>query len=348
MATTRPTAILYWVAGGQGGPARCDQPDIAARRAADQDLALRAELPATSGLAKGAYLGPLVGAQAELGEPTRHRRVGAAVGTTLLTGGALGVLGFAPMLSKKSKALAFVVFSNGTVHERPLDGNMAIRSAQSEAVRFNAMARAEAAEPVAATKQPDDSRDLRHLALGRFSPDEQFLIWRATRAFDQDDAVIDASCGRLTGFSNAAAITPCRAALVIGEGKIVIFCDRSAGYRRYERGYTELSIAESTDAGLTLTADDDRLELSELPDGSAQRLATRIAEMTASAAAVLGPEARVVDRQQAREPGVFSVADEIRKFAELHAAGILTDSEFAAKKKQLLELPFGSAGHADR
>lgn len=31
-----------------------------------------------------------------------------------------------------------------------------------------------------------------------------------------------------------------------------------------------------------------------------------------------------------------SPADELKKFAELHTAGILTDEEFAAKKKQLL------------
>jgi hypothetical protein len=35
---------------------------------------------------------------------------------------------------------------------------------------------------------------------------------------------------------------------------------------------------------------------------------------------------------------IVSAADEIKKLAELHAAGILTDREFAAKKKQLLGL----------
>ena len=50
--------------------------------------------------------------------------------------------------------------------------------------------------------------------------------------------------------------------------------------------------------------------------------------------------------RHARAPGwrrrgawcIVSAADEIKKLAELHAAGILTDEEFAAKKKQLLGL----------
>jgi hypothetical protein len=291
------------------------------------------------GFAKGVCLGPLAGAQAELGEPTRHRRVGAAVSTTILTGGMLGVLGLAPVLSKKSKAVAFVVFSNGTVHERPLDGNLAIRSAQSEVIRFNVMARAMQAEPVVVAHQSDAGRDLRHLGLGRFPPDQQFLIWRATAAFEPDEAVTDVSCGHLEGCTNAAAITPCQAALVIGEGKLVIFCDRTAGYRRYECEYVELTAVDTTDsAGLTLTSDVDRLELSELPGDSAARLAAKIAEMM-TAEVVTSPDTSAIDRQRTPGDGRLSIADEIRQFAELHKAGILTDAEFAAKKNQLLDLP---------
>jgi hypothetical protein len=93
---------------------------------------------------KGSRLGPLAGSHAELGEPTRHRRVGAAVGGTVALGAILGPLPLLAGLSKKSKGLAFVVFPSGTVHERKLDGNMAIRGAQSEVVRFNALGTAAA------------------------------------------------------------------------------------------------------------------------------------------------------------------------------------------------------------
>ena len=88
---------------------------------------------------KGAKLGPLSRAHAELGDPTRHRRVAAAGLATVATG---GLLGLAPLLTKKAKSIAFVVFPSGQVHERKLDGNIQIRAAQSEVVRFNAIAAA--------------------------------------------------------------------------------------------------------------------------------------------------------------------------------------------------------------
>ena len=46
-------------------------------------------------------------------------------------------------LSKKSKAIVFVAFSDGALHEKKLDGNMAIRAAQREVAQFNALVRAD-------------------------------------------------------------------------------------------------------------------------------------------------------------------------------------------------------------
>jgi hypothetical protein len=88
------------------------------------------------GLLKSRDLGPLQGARAEVTAGTRHHRVGAAVATAPLSLGAGLLLG----LTKKSKATAFVVFPDGAVHERKLDGGSAIQSAQRDAVKFNAMA----------------------------------------------------------------------------------------------------------------------------------------------------------------------------------------------------------------
>jgi hypothetical protein len=87
---------------------------------------------------KGRPLGPLKGAHAEVTAGTRHHRVGAAVVTAPLSLGAGLLLGF----TKKSKATAFVVFPDGTVHERKLDGASAINTAQGDVVKFNAMAAA--------------------------------------------------------------------------------------------------------------------------------------------------------------------------------------------------------------
>jgi hypothetical protein len=130
-------------------------------------------------LAKGGHLGPLAGAHAELGEPTRHRRVGAAASTTILTGGMLGVAGLVPLLSKKSKALAFVVLASGRVRERKLDGNMNIRQAQSEAVRFNALAAAAWNAPSAGTQPAAGPRAQED---PRFTPEDHERARRAGEA----------------------------------------------------------------------------------------------------------------------------------------------------------------------
>jgi hypothetical protein len=90
------------------------------------------------GLVKSRRLGPLKGAHAELTSGTRHHRIGAAAVAAPLSLGAGLLIG----LTKKSKATAFVVFADGTVHERKLEGNSMISSAQRDAVKFNALASA--------------------------------------------------------------------------------------------------------------------------------------------------------------------------------------------------------------
>jgi hypothetical protein len=43
-------------------------------------------------------------------------------------------------MATKTKARAAIVFSEGTVHTIGLDGNSAVRDAQLQAVKFNALA----------------------------------------------------------------------------------------------------------------------------------------------------------------------------------------------------------------
>ena len=60
----------------------------------------------------------------------------------MLAAPVLGPLALVGVLSKKSKAFVFVAFTDGTLHEKKLDGNMAIRNGQREVAQFNALARA--------------------------------------------------------------------------------------------------------------------------------------------------------------------------------------------------------------
>ena len=91
------------------------------------------------GLLKSRRLGPVKGAHAEVTAGTRHHRVGAAIAAAPLSLGAGLLLG----LTKKSKAVAFVVFADGTVHERKLEGANMISIAQRDEVKFNALVAAQ-------------------------------------------------------------------------------------------------------------------------------------------------------------------------------------------------------------
>jgi hypothetical protein len=90
------------------------------------------------GMMKSRQLGPLKGAHAEVTTGTRHHRIGAAAVAAPVSLGAGLLIG----LTKKSRASAFVVFADGSVHEQKLKGANMINSAQRDVVRFNALAAA--------------------------------------------------------------------------------------------------------------------------------------------------------------------------------------------------------------
>jgi hypothetical protein len=64
-------------------------------------------------------------------------------------------------LATKTKAVAFVIFTDGKYHETELNSNAAVRDAQAQAVKFNLLA-ASLAPP--AEQQDDVEATLRKLA----------------------------------------------------------------------------------------------------------------------------------------------------------------------------------------
>jgi hypothetical protein len=128
----------------------------------------------------GRVLGPLAGARAELGEPTRHHRVAGSLAATAVTAPVLGPLALLGMTSKKSKSIAFVVFVNSAVHQKNLDGTTAIRNAQREVVQFNAIA---GPGTGSSSGQPEDLPEIPlRLACGHvtFVTDPNTLRWLRT------------------------------------------------------------------------------------------------------------------------------------------------------------------------
>lgn len=85
-------------------------------------------------------------------------------------------------LATKTKADAAIVFTDGTVHTSPLDGNAAVRYAQLQVVQFNALAGAGAAAPVAVESPGDHVARLRALQQVRdcgLISDEEYQNKRA-------------------------------------------------------------------------------------------------------------------------------------------------------------------------
>jgi hypothetical protein len=109
---------------------------------------LDGEVFSLPGLVRSRSLGPLHGATAEVTDGTNVHRVGAGVAAGVV----LGPVGLLAALPKKSRATAFVIFADGSLHEHKLNGNSAVRRAQAECVRFNLAAQHSApAEPSAPT-----------------------------------------------------------------------------------------------------------------------------------------------------------------------------------------------------
>lgn len=116
-------------------------------------------------------LGPLAGAQAQLTDGHQAWSPGRAVFLPI------GMAG----LATKTRATAFVIFPDGSYHEEALNGNKAVGTAQSEALKFNLLA----SPPAAQQPQPaqeDTAATLRKLAdLHRegLLTDEEYAAKRA-------------------------------------------------------------------------------------------------------------------------------------------------------------------------
>jgi hypothetical protein len=96
-------------------------------------------------------LGLLAGAQAMVTDGSQAWSPGRAMFLPISLAG----------LATKTKADAAVVFPDGTAHITPLDGNYAVREAQKQVVRFNALAGA--ATPAATETGTDPAARLRKL-----------------------------------------------------------------------------------------------------------------------------------------------------------------------------------------
>jgi hypothetical protein len=167
--------------------------------------------------------------------------------------------------------------------------------------------------------------------MPEFSPDQLRQIERAKEVLQPGEDVLDVTTGlvEVTRMGNKSSR---RGAILVTDRRVILYTKKMGGYEMYDHVYGLLTALDykkgAVYANITFAASGDRTIVKQVPRGSIERIAKVIRERMAAA----------------HEHGSASVrasvdsADEIRKIARLHEEGILTDEEFAAKKRQLLGL----------
>lgn len=125
---------------------------------------------------EGQRLGDLAGAQAEVtgGKGGRRRNGTVRAGDAALAASVLGPVGLLAGASRKGFiGTAFVVFADGTLHEKQLADQASFLKAQSDVVRFNALATvASSPRSGLSPAQRDELDEIRRRVDARFANDE--------------------------------------------------------------------------------------------------------------------------------------------------------------------------------
>ncbi|HEX5401478.1 MAG TPA: PH domain-containing protein [Pseudonocardiaceae bacterium] len=158
-------------------------------------------------------------------------------------------------------------------------------------------------------------------------------IERAKDVLQQDERVLDVTTGMIE-VRRLGQSTQRNGAILVTDRRVILYTKKVGGYEMNDHVFgllTALDYKKGVMFGnLTLAASGDRTHVSQIPKIDVERIAKAIRGQMAAAhqnGVSGGPIA----------PSV-SPADEVRKLAELHRDGIITDVEFETKKKQLLGL----------
>jgi len=165
-----------------------------------------------------------------------------------------------------------------------------------------------------------------------FSDKQKKQIDRAQSVLQADEQVLDVTTGMIE-VTRLGAKTSRNGAILVTDRRVILYTKKIGGYEMNDHVYgllTALDYKKGMMFGnITFAASGDRTHVSQVPKEDIERVAKAI-------------RARMAGSQNGGSPSngtpQASAADEIRKLAELHRGGILTDEEFAAKKRQLLGL----------
>jgi Bacterial PH domain/Short C-terminal domain len=162
-----------------------------------------------------------------------------------------------------------------------------------------------------------------------FDAFQQNQIDRAKEVLQPGEEVLDVTTG-MVQVTRMGTRTSLSGAILVTDRRVILYTKKLGGYEMYDHVYGLLTAIDYKKGmmygNLTLAASGDKTHVSRVPKDAVERVAKEIrARMAAS-------------HEHGRAGEVASAADEIRKLAELRAEGILTDEEFEAKKKKLLDL----------
>lgn len=165
--------------------------------------------------------------------------------------------------------------------------------------------------------------------MPEFTTEQQRQIDRAKEVLQEGEHVLDVTTG-LVEVHRMGAKTSRRGAILVTDRRVILYTKKIGGYEMYDHVYGLLTAIDYKKGmmygNITLAASGDRTHVSQVPKEAVERVAKEIRARMAAA------------HEHGRAGAGVSAADEIRKLAELRAAGILTDEEFEAKKKKLLDL----------
>lgn len=167
--------------------------------------------------------------------------------------------------------------------------------------------------------------------MADFSRKQQKQIDRAAEVLQPGEVVLDVTTGMIE-VTRMGSKTSRKGAILVTDRRVILYTKKMGGYQMYDHVYGLLTAIDYKKGmmygSITLAASGAETRVSQIPKEDVERIAKAMRE-------------RIAEFHEQGQPGAdapVNAADEIRKFSELHDAGILTDDEFTAKKKQLLGL----------
>lgn len=185
-------------------------------------------------------------------------------------------------------------------------------------------------------------------AVTRFTEKFQNKINEAApRVLQRGEQVLDGSSGQLKVVRMGSETTR-KCLILVTDRRVILYTKKLGGYEMNDHVYGLLTAVDYKKGmvfgNLTLAASGDRTHISQIPKDDVERVVKSIRDQIARASRPAGQYPQQVERVPVpgastasdQGPRPLSVADELGKLAGLHAAGVLTDAEFAEQKQRLL------------